>query len=240
VASTTKSTAHRELGLLVEKQMRNWEIARAQRPLDAVEATPKQPFEHFISLSRSAGLPGFEVAQQLGDRLGWPVFNRDILREMAENDSYRERLLQHLDQKDETLINQFLRSLTEDRHIGAGAYCRRLRETVVALARKRHAIFVGRGTDLFLPKDVGLRVRLIAGHDYCVRSYAAQKDTTEADAERCIDEIERERAKFLRHYFKADSKDPIRHDLLINMERFDQAQTVEMIMAALRLRGIVK
>lgn len=238
--STKFKSSNRDLGLLIEKQMRNWEIERSQRSADTSTSVAQQQVEHFVSLSRSAGLPGFEVAQRLGDRLKWPVFNREILHEMAENDTYRERIYRHLDQHDETWIDQFFRSMMSDRYIGIGEYCQRLRETVAALARKGHAIFVGRGTDLFLPKDVGLRVRLFANHSYCTRSYAAQKGLTEEEADREVTNIERERAKFLKHYFHAEATEPTRHDLLINMERFDLDQTVEMMLTALRLRGIIE
>jgi cytidylate kinase len=51
--------------------------------------------------------------------------------------------------------------------------------------------------------------------------------------------MEHERARFLKSHYRADASGPNRHDLIINFETFDLDQTVELIMGALRTRGIV-
>ncbi|HQN40363.1 MAG TPA: hypothetical protein PLQ31_12655, partial [Thermoanaerobaculia bacterium] len=58
----------------VERQMQFWELARAQRLATPVESRPE--IEEFIAISRQAGIDGREIANALGERLGWPVFDR--------------------------------------------------------------------------------------------------------------------------------------------------------------------
>ena len=228
----------RGIGHIVERQLRNWEIARSQK-LDRPVEPRTQVVEHFVSVSRAVGLPGEQVAERLHERLGWPVFDREILHAMAGDDAHRERIYRVLDKHDENWLDEFVRSFCEDRFISGEDYFHRLTETVAALARAGHAIFLGRGTDLILPREVGLRVRLTAGREFCVGRFAKQNQVAPDVAADQVDEIERERARFLKSHYRADASDPNRHDLIINFETFDLDQTVELIMGALRNRGIV-
>jgi hypothetical protein len=82
---------HPDLGKLVERQMRNWELSRAQRPVPQPAAPPRQ-VEDFVTISRLVEAGGQEVAHELGQRLGWPVFDREILQAMAHDDAVRARL----------------------------------------------------------------------------------------------------------------------------------------------------
>ncbi|MCP5110323.1 MAG: cytidylate kinase-like family protein, partial [bacterium] len=69
---------HADTSRLVERQMRNWELARAQRV--EVPAVPgAKEVEHYVAISRTVGSGGSEVAVLLGERLGWPVFDKEIL-----------------------------------------------------------------------------------------------------------------------------------------------------------------
>ncbi|MCG8409070.1 MAG: cytidylate kinase-like family protein [Phycisphaerales bacterium] len=235
---SAKLSTNRELGHLIEKQMRNWEIARSQRTEHSARPA-RQEVEHFISISRAVGLPGNEIASLLHDRLGWPVFDREILHTMAGDDTYRERIYGELDEHDEGWLQEFTRSLTQGRFISREEYFRSLMETVVALARQGHVIFLGRATDMILPKDIGLRVRLTASRDYCVHRFAEQNHLHYEAAVRQIEEIEHERARFLRSHFHVEASEQTRHDLIINFERFNREQTADMIMSALKIRGIV-
>jgi hypothetical protein len=71
-----------EIAKLVERQMRNWEIARQQCPEFEQDPEQKQ-VEDFVTISRQVASGGYVVAQLLGQRLGWPVFDKEILHHMA-------------------------------------------------------------------------------------------------------------------------------------------------------------
>lgn len=231
-----KNPPSSDVGRLIEKQMRNWEIAKAQCVGEA--AARGREVEPFVTLSRAVGLPGFELATALHERLKWPIFNRDVLQVMAGDDEYRHRIYKELDQRDVGWLEDFLRSVTQGR-FSKEDYFHRLSETIVSLARKGRVIFLGRGADLILPRGVGLRVRITAPLEYCVDRFAAEKNLTPADARRRIAEIERERRSFLQAHFPADMDSESRHDLVINMEHFDLKQIVALVLAAMEARGIL-
>lgn len=226
----------RELSHIIERQMRNWEIARAQKEEQAVPE--EKGVKDYVAISRSVGLPGMDVAETLAQRLGWPVFVRQVLQAMAGADEYRRRLYEALDRRDQNWVEEFIRSMGFDGY-STDDFFRRLTNTILAIARKGNAIFLGRAADLILPKTAGLSVRLMAGKDYRVQSYAEITGLSLDEARRKVDEIETDRSDFVRRHFHRDVDDDLRFDLVIHMESFSIDQAVEMILAAMRLKGIV-
>jgi cytidylate kinase len=221
---------------LVEKQMRNWELARQQR-LEIEEGHPQTPVAHFVTISQAVGSTGEQVARKLAKRLGWPLFDKEILQHMAGDDQVRTRLYEKMDERDTSWLEHMIRNLLQGEYRQED-YFYRLSEAVLALARQGPAVFLGRGADFVLPQDRGLRVRLLAPEDFRTVMYARQHqcDTDTARAE--IARIEREREDFFRRCFRKHRADPTRFDLMINLGRMSHDEAVEMILAALRLRGV--
>jgi len=222
---------------IVERQMRNWELTRAQRHAAASGETVPAVAD-FVAISRRFGSGGTEVGQRLSERLGWPLFDRDILKVMAGDDQLRARLYQQLDERDVSWLESTLRWLLQG-EFRKQDYFHRLSETVLALARRGRAVFLGRGADLILPQDRGLRVRIIAPWEQCAQNVAASENMAEALARAEVERVDHEHAEYIRKHFPRGPHDVLRHDLLINMERFGVEQAVELVYAALRLRGIV-
>ena len=84
---------------LVERQMRNWELAKSQ-PLTS--GHPESEMNDFITVSQAVGSGGGAIAQQLADRLGWPLFDKDLLLAMARDDAVRARIYASMDERDLT------------------------------------------------------------------------------------------------------------------------------------------
>lgn len=223
-----------DIGRIVERQMRNWELARAQRH-EPVKGQARPEVCDFVSISRTVASGGGEVARLLAERLQWPLFDREILREMAGNDQTRGALYERLDERDASWLEQTLRSIIVTT-FQRDDYFHRLTETVLALARKGPAVFLGRGCDLMLPRDRGLRVQITASLKKRIQAFAVRTNIPEALAAPEVERVDRERAEFRRHHFGDTANDPVRHDLVIVMDHFTPAQAVELIVTALKLR----
>ncbi len=213
----------------VERQMRNWELARAQRP--STPPTPQPEVEDFISVSRSVTAGGKEVASELGDRLGWPVFDKEILDVMAGDDGLRRRIYTSLDERDLSWCEETLRVLMQPEFV-RNDYYHRLTDTVLSLARQGHAVFLGRGAGLILPRTCGFRVRLVASFERSAENFARRHDVPSERAREEVTRLERERADFARNHFRVDVSDSTQYDLLLNMDRFSPAQAVDIVIAA--------
>ena len=133
------------LSKIVEKQMRNWEISRAQQvgTLKRGEAEVAD----FVTISNIVGAGGNEVAALLAEELNWPVFDRQILSTMAGDDDVRTRLYRSMDERDLGWFENVFRSLMQE-EFRKNDYFHSLTETILCLARQGPAIFVGRSDSL--------------------------------------------------------------------------------------------
>lgn len=235
--SDKKGSHDPALARVIEKQVRNWEISRAQRVEN--RGTAPEDVAHFITIANIVGAGGSEIAEGLAERLGWPIFDRDILTTMAGDDEVRTRLYRSMDERDVGWVESVFRSLMQE-EFRKDDYFHRLTETILFLARQGSAIFVGRSADLILPKHKGLRVKVIATRQHCAANFAKRMGISPEQALNEVERIEGERRAFVQHHFHIDAYEPTRFDLLVNVEMFTSAEAIEMILAAARSRGITK
>lgn len=218
---------------LVERQMRNWELARRQRVRPKKRADVS--VEDFVCVSRQVGTDGGKVAVLVGEELGWPVFDREILDAMAGDDEISRKVYESMDGRDLDWWEESLRSLMRSEFV-RNDYFRRLCETLLSLARQGHCVFLGRGADLILPADRGFRVRLVAPLADRIEFFSQTHGLTAAEAKGQMGRIELARHKFFRHHFGVDVDDPVRYDMTINLARSSAAEAAELILQARKLR----
>ena len=211
---------------LVERQMRNWELARSQRFKEA-EKRPAE-VQEFICVSRMVGVGHRAVTRPLGDRLGWPVLDRALLESMAGDDELRQRIYRSMDQRDLGWWESAVRALMDAKYV-RDDYFHRLTATLLSLARQGSCVFVGRGADLVLPRSQGIRVRLVAPRETRIAAHAESRELDAARAAEEIDRIESERAAFINRHFGVAADDPLRHDLVVNLAQVTPEQAVELI-----------
>lgn len=222
----------RAIGPLVERQMRNWELARSQRYTEK-QSRPAE-VQEFICVSRQVGVDHQAVTEPLGRLLGWPVLDKKLLESMAGDDSLRQRIYSTMDQRDLGWWETAVRAVM-DREYVRDDYFHRLSETLLSLARQGSCVFVGRGADMVLPRDHGFRVRLVAPREARLRWFAEAEGLEQAKAIAAMERIERERAAFIQGHFGVAADDPLRHDLVVNLEQVTPAQAVELIDAGRRI-----
>jgi hypothetical protein len=179
---------------------------------------------------------GKGIADALAERLGWPVFDREILDAMAGDDTMRRQIYESMDQRDLSWWEETLRSLMQSEFV-LNDYFKKLSETILVLARQGRCVFLGRGADLLLPADLGFRVRLVAPLSERVARVARLHELTEREAAVWIDRVERERQRFFHRHFGIEVGDPVRFDLTVNLSRFSPSAAVDLIQRAKSLRA---
>lgn len=219
----------------VERQMRNWELARSQRLTATKSREATDQVEDFICISRQVGAEGKRVAEALSERLGWPVFDREILDLMAGNDTVRRQVYGSMDGRDLSWWEEALRSLMQSEFV-RNDYFRKLSETVLSLARQSNCILVGRGADLLLPASMGFRVRLAAPIAVRVSRFADMHCLTANEAKEYIERMEAERLRYFRNHFGAKPDDPTRFDMVITLGRFTCDEAADLILKARSMR----
>ena len=220
---------------LVERQMRNWEQARALRTTE--KAAPRREVEDFVAISREIGAGGTDVATVLSERMGWPVFDKDILQAMAGDDDVRRQIYASMDERDLGWFERAARAVGQPGFV-RDDYFHNLSRTILSLARQARGVFIGRGADIILPREIGVRVRLVAPVEQRIRRLAERRGLETEVARDEVARIDRERAEFIEHHFRARLDDPTRYDLTINMGGLSAQNAVDLILRTHEMRSL--
>jgi len=196
------------------------------------EEAARSPFT--VAVSRQPGSRGAEIARLVGQRLGWPVYDRELLQTIGAKTGWRMHLLEDIDERRVSWMEAALSSFAAAPGVSSSAYVRRLVETITALATKGACVIVGRGAAQILPPATTLRVRVVGDHADRVASIAGQRQLTPVEAERWVNDTERERLDFVRTHFLKDPAEPTAHDLVLNSSRFSPEECAELIVEALK------
>jgi cytidylate kinase len=191
-----------------------------------------------IALSREAGTYAAAIARAVGDRLGWPVYDRELLQRIADDMGVRQALLESVDERQVGWLSECLQGLSSGPVVSQSAYVRHLVETLLALATHGNAVIVGRGATKVLPPATTLRVRVVAPLEQRIEAVRREHGISKEEAARRVEATDRERSRFVQAHFLTDPADPRNYDLVLNAARFSPGECADLIIAALdRLRG---
>ncbi len=218
----------RSLGVLVDHQARRFQLQRDRR-----EASVRRPV---LAIALQYGAGGEEVVRALAKELALEVFDREIVRQIAESTHRSERAVATLDQKVRKWTADWLESLATHDFLSASAYREQLEQVVGAIARHGGAIILGHGAHLVLGEGEALRVLLTAPLGARIAAVMRAEGIGEPAARRRVVEVEAARREALAHRFHVDLEDPSRFDLVVNTERLGLAGSVAAIRAAVEHR----
>jgi cytidylate kinase len=232
--------AHPEHGTsleqLIEQQMGRWELARHRRLPQERPGRGKFGrlyFGPYLLISRDKGAGGHEIAKLIGGRLGWQVFDRQIVDAIAERTQMRQQLVESLDEKTRGVLEEFLRDVLT-KEIGSTDYLRHLRQVLLTLGQQGDVVIVGRGAEYILPGQFGLRAKLVAPFDVRAERILKANGATLEAANSLVARVDQERTNFIRSHFQKDARDPLHYDLVVNTGGLSVEQTAEIVLAALK------
>jgi cytidylate kinase len=210
--------------LLVEQQARRWQLRR--------EENRGQARGHTVAISRLPGAKGEDVAHGIGRALGYDVFDQEIIHEIAQRADLSDRIVSALDEKNRSMLSEWLVAFGADRYISTYEYVHELRKVIGAIARHGRAVILGRGAHLILGLGEAMRVLVIAPLEVRVENVVRDLSMPARDARRWILAREAERQAFLGKHFHARLGDPEAFDLVVNTEVLGIAGAVDAVGAA--------
>jgi cytidylate kinase len=185
-----------------------------------------------IAISREAGTRGPTIARVIGDKLGWPVYDHELLQVIADQTGMHVRLLESVDEEHRSWVQELVDEFASP-GVSESKYVRHLLQMLFTLASHGRCVIVGRGAPQLLPSESTLRVRLIAPVDERIRNSEKTLGLSREDANRWIEKIDSERTRFIKANFHKDPADPHQYDLVLNPSRFSTEQCAELIVEAL-------
>ena len=225
------------LDQLINRQMTLWDVRQklareggetARRELAHLKEGP------WITLSRQPGSGGSELAGILAGKLGWQVFDKEILSAIARHDPAREKILSRLDEHAVSALQDCLSRLMDPAAVSRNVYAHEVAQIICTLARQGRAILVGRGANWLLDPRYGLRVRVVAPLPFRVQRIAHQRGIEPVLADHALRCEDTELAAFIRQLYRREIDDPMGYDLVLNLAHLEAEAAADTVVTALR------
>jgi cytidylate kinase len=208
-------------------------LVRAQdykQGLEHAEAHEQPAFA--ITISREPGSQGPLVARAVGQRLGWPVYDQELLDRVAQEMGSHANLLKLIDEKPIGWLEQAVVNLVGEYNLNQDTYMIHLIATVRGLGQQGRCVIVGRGTNFLLPAETTLRVRLVGDLKDRIAVARRIQNLSDKEAARWVERTSHERLDFVKRYFNKDAADPHHYDLILNTSHLSIEECADVIATA--------
>jgi len=180
-----------------------------------------------ITIGREFGSGGLDVGRELSKRLGYPLYDKEILDEAAKKSGFTKEIFEKHDEKP---TNSFLYALA----MGAGAsyggtFQRPLMldiylaqfETIKKLAADGPGIFIGRCADYVLNEHTSaLHVFISCDRDIRIKRIMENTGLNEKKATELMIKSDKERSSYYNYYSNEIWGDSRHYDLCLNTGKF--------------------
>jgi hypothetical protein len=208
-------------------------VASAVKTEKALGAGP------YLTISRQVESGGAEIARRVGDRFGWTVLDRELVHDLARRLELEPHLLELMDETKVGWFSETMLNLFNSRLVLQNSYVAMLSRVIAVEAFNGRVIVVGRGANLMLRPDYGLRVRIVAPRALRLAALAEREALSRKAAGARLDEMDASRAEFVRRHFHVDPDDPSVYDMVLDSARFGLGGTTDLICRALEIRGLI-
>lgn len=223
-----RCNAERLIEALIGAQLMEMQIQRQKR-------TEERP--SVVTISRSFGAMGKEVGQLLADTLETRCCDRYILQEVARRAHMDEVLVKVLDEHVSKLDRPWWQKLLNRKDtFSQEDYYHYLVKVVLSISRTG-GVIVGRGANIILGPEKAFRIRITGSLVPCSKRIADQENIDLDDARKCVVDKNRERSVYILNLYNSDIDDTMLYDLVINSDRYNPKQMVEIILVAMRNAG---
>jgi len=191
-----------------------------------------------IAFSREAGARGGSIARRVGRKLGWQVYDQELLEFMSQEALVRQGVLDSPPVTPADWVEARLQQLIREGVLIEHPSIVNLAHVVLSLGAQGQAVMIGRGACCVLPRETTLNVRIVAPLRERI-AYMGQwlRLTVEEAAERVRSRDERRR-EFLANNFHRDANDMHQYDIVLNSSLLGEDVCAELIVRAARARAV--
>lgn len=182
-----------------------------------------------VTVSSEPGSGGQVIARGIAEQMGFDLFQRDIIREIADRADIGASANETIEKGRLSWIEDFIATLVSRRYLGPEIYLEQLIKVISVIGKHGTAVILGRGANFILPPNERLSIRVVAPADLRIRNVSRVLMISEEEARKQVIEKEAKRKAFIRKSFNADIADPINYDLTFNTEFIRYQAAVESV-----------
>lgn len=213
---------------ILEDQIKTWEHKSSGKEKIV---TPKgQPFP-VITISREFGARGSALALLMGEKIGFKVWDRNILQTIAGRLGSNEKFVESLDENRRDMIEDAFVGFMNRASTNVN-YLRTLNRVIKMIEQRGNAIIVGRGANFICRNPHSFHLRIVSPVEKRAADYASREGISKEETISMMKETDTERAEFIRHYFKKDVTEPSLYDLVLNSGSFSLTEMMGIVIEA--------
>src|SRR5262245_49137985 len=182
-----------------------------------------------ITLSREAGARGGSIARRVGEKLGWQVYDQELLEYMAQNPVVRQGTAEALPPAGAAWAARRLEELERRYGVRRHADVLHLAEVALALAAGGQVVLIGRGGGCILPEATTLNVRVVAPLPERVAYMGQWLRLPGPEAAECVRQRDERREEFLQRHFDRHPGEVHQYDVVINSSLLGEEGCAELI-----------
>ncbi len=185
-----------------------------------------------VAVSRETGSRGGTIARRVGKKLGWQVYNQELLEYLAQERHLGRELFEGLDDTALAWIEGHLQQLLRAQSLSPHASMGDLARVILAIGMRGQAVLLGRGAGCVLPPRSTLHVRVIAP---VAERIAYMSQFERLTPERAAEQVrmrDEQRARFVQTHFHRNPADIHQYDLLVNSSLLGEELSAELIARA--------
>jgi cytidylate kinase len=211
-----------------------------------------------VTLEREFGSGGGAIAAELARRLGWKLWDQQLTCEIAKRAQVAESAVALCDERVDSRLYRLAKTfwrgsyergmpLSAAHAFDTDRMMAMVEEIMRTIAAEGNAVIVGRGAPFFLrEREDTFRVFTYAPHDEKIRRLVATGKCGD-EAEDLVENVDKERIAYIKHYFNADWPTRSLYHLMLNTVVGDESviatilngmQTLEAHPAETALRGV--
>ena len=196
-----------------------------------------------INIGRQFGGGGLGVADELGKRLGIPVYDKELITKAAQDSGFSAEFFEQTDEKKSFFsLSSFIGggySVTENYMSDRGLF-KMQSDTIERIAEQGSAIIVGRCADYILrDHDNTLNIFLTSPDEIRAERIAERKDITIEAAAKLIEEKDKKRAEYYNYYTFGNWGVASNYDLCIDSSILGIEGTAEFIIDFAKKAGLI-
>ena len=211
-------------------------IEEAPRGADMPPETSFLPRGRTVTVSRDCGAKGEEIARRLASCLGVQCFDRELLTAMVHEAEVDHALLEKLDERVRSLMDEVVREVLSSKHFGTAKFRATLLRVVLGIA-STGGVIVGRGANLILARREVYRVRITGTPLVCAQQLAEKEHTSVQIALQSVEKVNAERAEFIRYHFARDINTPSDYDMMLNSDQLKVDDAARILTYAMQTAG---
>lgn len=197
-----------------------------------------------LTIAHQYGSGGSLIARELGRRLNWAVWDKELVQQIASQRLVPEAYVEAKDERVDSFMSRVAGSLgiagfekaynlPPPLWLKDAELAQMTRTIIEDVAKSGRVIIVGRaGACILAGRPDTLHVFILASHQERVKRVMEVEGLTQAEAERRIVSMDRLRTDYMRTFYHADWRDPSHYHLMIDSGVWGEEGSADFILQA--------